>query len=126
MVKTLLPGTIVIAVDYDGALTYVDEYPKTGHLDHELVRMLTNARGYGAKIILWTNREGKELQAALEQLSLTKLKFDAINDNLPELISIRGRNPRKIWADIYLDDKAVTDHTQLAMLLEETLNIPAI
>lgn len=35
------------------------------------------------------------------------LEFDAVNDNLPEIIDIYGENSRKITADLYIDDKSV-------------------
>ena len=33
------------------------------------------------------------------------LEFDAVNDNLEEMKQIYGNNPRKIYADWYIDDK---------------------
>jgi hypothetical protein len=35
------------------------------------------------------------------------LEFDAINDNLPEIVEMYGNNSRKITCDYYIDDKAV-------------------
>lgn len=35
------------------------------------------------------------------------IEFDAVNENLPELIELYGNDCRKINADIYIDDKAV-------------------
>ena len=35
------------------------------------------------------------------------LKFDAVNENLPEMIEWHGNDCRKIFADVYIDDKAV-------------------
>ncbi len=34
------------------------------------------------------------------------LTFDAVNDNLPEIIAKRGHNPRKVICDIYIDSRA--------------------
>ena len=33
------------------------------------------------------------------------LKFDAVNENLPEMIKLFGSDSRKVFADYYLDDK---------------------
>lgn len=33
------------------------------------------------------------------------LKFDAINENLPEIIEYYGGESRKIFADVYIDDR---------------------
>lgn len=35
------------------------------------------------------------------------LEFDAVNANLPEMVAHWGNNPRKVFADVYIDDKAV-------------------
>ena len=35
------------------------------------------------------------------------LEFDAVNDNLPEIIEQYGNNSRKITCNYYIDDKAV-------------------
>ena len=34
------------------------------------------------------------------------LEFDAINDNLPEIVESFGSNSRKVFANIYIDDRA--------------------
>ena len=33
--------------------------------------------------------------------------FDAVNDNLPEVIALYGSNSRKITCDYYIDDRAL-------------------
>ena len=34
------------------------------------------------------------------------LEFDAVNENLQEMIEWHGNDCRKIFADVYIDDKA--------------------
>ena len=34
------------------------------------------------------------------------LEFDAVNENLPEINELFGGDCRKIYADVYLDDKS--------------------
>lgn len=58
-------------------------------------------------MILWTCRNGKDLEVAVEFCEGVGLKFDTVNENLPELIEAYGGDTRKINADIYFDDKAV-------------------
>jgi hypothetical protein len=36
-----------------------------------------------------------------------KVTFDAVNDNLPEIVELYGNNSRKITCDLYIDDKSV-------------------
>lgn len=54
--------------------------------------------------ILYTMREGATLEQAVAALAELGLRPDAINDNLPERCARFGNNPRKIYADIYIDD----------------------
>ena len=49
-------------------------------------------------------REGKYLDDAVQWLKAHGLNPDAVNDNLPERVEMWGNNPRKIYADIYIDD----------------------
>ena len=44
---------------------------------------------------------------AVEWCGNLGLEFDAINDNLPEIIERYGCNSRKISCDFYIDDKAI-------------------
>ena len=60
----------------------------------------------GAKLILWTCREGELLDKAVAWCEERGLFFDAVNDNIPESIEKYGNNCRKVSADIYIDDRS--------------------
>ena len=45
------------------------------------------------------------MKDAVSFLEANGLTPDAVNDNLPERISVYGDNPRKIGADVYIDDR---------------------
>ena len=94
----------VIAVDFDGTLAK-DRYPNIGEPNIKLINHLIKRKAYGDKLILWTCRIDKELDNAIEWCKEHGLEFDAVNDNLPEIIEAWDSNPRKIFADIYLDDR---------------------
>lgn len=59
----------------------------------------------GVKSILWTSRTGSALQEAIEWCEDHDLHFDAINKNLPEVIELTGTDTRKVYADVYFDDR---------------------
>ena len=60
----------------------------------------------GVKSILWTSRTGSALREAIEWCEDHDLHFDAINENLPEVIELTGGiDTRKVYADIYFDDR---------------------
>lgn len=98
----------IIAVDFDGTLCE-DKWPEIGAPNEELFSYLKlQQRRYGVRLILWTCRSGERLQNAVNFCSKHGLEFDAVNENLPDVIEMYGDNTRKISADIYIDDKA--DH----------------
>ena len=43
---------------------------------------------------------------AVEWCRKWELEFDAVNENLPEIIERYGSDGRKIYADVYIDDKS--------------------
>lgn len=94
------------AVDFDGTLCE-NAYPEIGAPNLPLIDKLISCRRLGAKVILWTCREGELLTRAVEFCRCYGLEFDAVNDNTEELKKAYGTNPRKIGADFYIDDKAV-------------------
>ena len=97
-----------IAVDFDGTLCY-SKWPDCGQPNQALITYLQEWRRNGNKLILWTCREGKFLDEAVNWCKSYGLGFDAINDNLEEEKQRWGNNPRKVAADIYIDDRAYTE-----------------
>lgn len=92
-----------IAIDFDGTLWEHGGASGPNRLLFEAARTL---RERGHKLILWTCRyEGHGLEDALRICAAMGLTFDAVNDNLPEIKEGFG-NPRKIVADIYIDDRS--------------------
>ena len=96
----------IIAVDFDGTLCY-SNWPELGAPNTMLIDYLLQEKAAGSKLILWTCRAGKALAYATEWCREQGLTFDAINDNLPEIIELYGNNSRKITCDYYIDDKSV-------------------
>jgi len=99
----------IIAVDFDGTLSF-GEWPGVGPSNDELFAFLKSRREKGDAIILWTCRAGDDLDVAVKFCSDRGLEFDAVNDNLPEIVSMYGNNSRKITCDYYIDDRAVMIH----------------
>lgn len=93
----------IYAVDFDGTLCR-EKYPDIGDANTALINYLINQKKRGSKIILWTCRTGELLQKAVELCRQHGLEFDAVNDNLPEIIEFYGVNSRKVYADYYIDD----------------------
>ncbi len=96
----------IIAVDFDGTLCR-DCYPEIGEANVPLIKYLKNQRKRGTKLILWTCRAGEKLNEAVEFCFRQGIVFDAVNENLPEIIELYGNDSRKISADLYIDDRSM-------------------
>lgn len=99
-------GQLIYAVDFDGTIS-LGKWPECGPANADLVNYLIRQRINGNKVILNTNRTGELLDEALRFCRIGGLEFDAINENLPEVIEAYGGDSRKISADFYIDDLAV-------------------
>lgn len=96
------------AIDFDGTL-FENKWPGIGEPNLELIKYLINCRLHGDKLILWTCRSGEHLIDAVCACHKVGLQFDAINENLPETLEWAGSDSRKIYADVYYDDRAARD-----------------
>lgn len=94
----------IIAVDFDGTLC-VNKYPEIGDPNKELIAYLKKRQANGEKLILWTSRVDDRLDEAVKWCAEHGLVFDAVNDNLPEIVESFGSNCRKIFANEYIDDR---------------------
>ena len=96
----------IIAVDFDGTLCE-NKWPEIGEPNMQLIWHLIEQREkYQNKLILWTCRAGEKLEEAIEWCNSRGLIFDAVNENLPDIIEMMGSDTRKIYADEYIDDRA--------------------
>lgn len=98
-----MPLPPIIAVDFDGTLC-VNRWPEIGRARQPVIDWLIMQRQKGAKLILWTMRTDDKLTEAVTWCAERGLTFDAVNDNLPEIQAQYGNNPRKVFANYYLDD----------------------
>lgn len=105
-VGTDLTNPLIIAVDFDGTLC-ADRFPEIGAPNELIIGWLKMIRREGHKLILWTCRVDERLREAVRWCADLGLYFDTVNDNIPENVAQYGTNPRKVFADLYIDDKSV-------------------
>lgn len=110
----------IYAVDFDGTLC-VNKFPEIGAPNKALIEHLIKSKEKGNKLILWTCRVAEKLQEAVDWCKAQGLEFDTVNENLPEIIVKFGRNNRKVFADVYIDDKAVNKQKYHIPYTEEEL-----
>lgn len=92
-----------IAIDFDGTIVE-DKYPSIGRERPFALRTLRALQEKGFLLILWTCRSGAELTAAVEFCRKGGVEFYAVNENYEGELG-HGGCPRKIDADIYIDDR---------------------
>jgi len=96
----------IIAVDFDGCLC-TNKFPDIGEPIFETINRAKLEQASGARLILWTCRRDERLTAAVEWCKYLNLHFEAVNENLPDIIKTFGGDTRKIFATEYWDDRAV-------------------
>ena len=93
----------IYAIDFDGTIVR-NKWPDIGEGVPEVMAFIEQIQQQGDKWILWTMRESERLEQAVSWLAIHGLFPNAINDNLPELQKAFKNNPRKVFANVYIDD----------------------
>jgi hypothetical protein len=98
----------VVAVDFDGVLS-LGKFPQCGPANDDMIgllkRLIADSSPYRPFYILWTSRSGAYLDEAVEWLQEQGLVFDFVNKQPYETPK---NYTRKILADLYVDDRAIT------------------
>ena len=97
----------IIAVDFDGTIV-THEYPNIGEelpFATETLRMLIRDHH---RVILWSVREGKLLQDAIDWCRERGVEFYAVNRDYPEEEKEKNNHySRKLKADYFIDDRGI-------------------
>lgn len=96
---------IRIAVDFDGTIVE-HNYPAIGKEMLFAFATLKALQSKGHRLILWTFRIGKELDAAVNYCRENGIEFYAVNKNYPEE-KLNSSIPRKLDVEIFIDDRNV-------------------
>ena len=99
---------MVIAVDFDGTIVE-HRYPEIGKEIPFAIATLKKLQAERNLLILWTVRDGKLLDEAVEFCRERGLEFYAVNANHPdEQVPSQLSCPcRKLQADLFIDDRNV-------------------
>ncbi|HOU68487.1 MAG TPA: HAD hydrolase family protein [Paludibacteraceae bacterium] len=95
---------MIIAIDFDGTICRSDFPVITGAMPYakEAINQLHKDGHY---IIIWTCRTGKNLLDAINWLLQEGIAFDRVNDHNPDNAAQYGHDGKKVYADLYIDDK---------------------
>jgi len=92
----------IIAIDFDGTIVSND-FPEIGKEFPDAIDTIKKLKEVGYKIILWTCRTGQSFNEAKAWLDKRDLYFHAYNEHLENEFKVNGR---KVFADIYIDDRS--------------------
>lgn len=95
---------MIIAIDFDDTIAYT-LYPEIGEMRGDAKEIINKLHEEGNEIIIWTCRWDEPLEIAKEWLKEMDIKHHHINEHMPRLIEKYGNDTRKIYADVYIDDK---------------------
>ncbi|MBQ8219818.1 MAG: hypothetical protein IJZ31_01225 [Bacteroidaceae bacterium] len=96
---------MIIAVDFDGTIVE-HRYPSIGKELPFATTTLKKLADEGHRLILWTVREGRLLEEAVNFCRERGLEFYAVNRDYPEEEKDRNNHfSRKLKADIWIDDR---------------------
>lgn len=97
---------MIIAVDFDGTLCR-DAYPSIGEPMPGAIKGMQDLKAQGHYLIIWTCRTGDRLRDAVNWLLEQGIPFDRVNDHSAANIALYGAGGNKVYADVYIDDKAL-------------------
>lgn len=94
-------SSLIVAVDFDGTI-FEHEYPNVGREVPGALAWLRRWAEGGARLILYTMRDGDELTAALLACRSGGVEFWGVNENPDQ----NWTESRKVFAHVYVDDAA--------------------
>lgn len=97
---------MIIAVDFDGTLSAA-KWPDVGPEVPGAYGAMRELHDLGHYLIIWTCRHGDDLTRAINWLLEEGIPFDRINDDAPQSVAVFGDPSKKVYADVYVDDKQV-------------------
>lgn len=97
---------MIIAVDFDGTIVE-HKYPYIGKEIPFAIETLKKLKEDKHTLILWTVREEKLLDEAINFCKERGLEFYAVNSNYPEEKKNHDHFSRKLKADLFIDDRNI-------------------
>ncbi|UUV47005.1 hypothetical protein [Bacillus phage vB_BanS-Thrax5] len=97
-----------ICIDWDGTIVHDGAYPNAGKFKENAVNVMKAIIAEGGEIVIWTCRNGMEQEQIItEKLESVDIYDFKINKPFDHFTSIFGDTARKVFADIYIDDRSI-------------------
>lgn len=103
-IKSLIKDKLPILVDFDSTMIITDKFPNIIGENKPCVDVMKKWIDGGVGIILWTIRDGKELDDAVEWCKSQGLELYGINENPTQK---KWNSSRKVYGVLRIDDANV-------------------
>lgn len=95
------------AIDFDGTIAY-DAYPNIGKLIPGAKETMAKIKELGGEIVIWTCRTHQAKEDAKKFLDDNGIIYDKFNEPFDANVNeYGGDHARKIFADVYIDDRSI-------------------
>lgn len=99
---------MIIAIDFDGTVTTKDsEARNVFEFRSNALKVIKQLKLDGHELILHTCRTKKSFKEAIQVLNENNVYFDKYNENLDYINKKWGSDSRKVYADLYIDDRGI-------------------
>jgi len=95
-----------IAIDFDGTIAE-DSFPELGAIKPYAAQVIKKVADHGGQIAIWTCRAGVYVNQIKELLNEYGIPYHTFNEPFPEQLAMFPDNSRKIFADVYIDDRSL-------------------
>jgi hypothetical protein len=96
---------MVFCIDFDGTVVS-SAWPDIGDPLPYAIECINAIQDAGGLVVISSCRCGQQEKDMIDWLHNHNVYPNAINDNLPSMIDMYDSNPKKISADVYIDDKS--------------------
>lgn len=111
---------MIIAIDFDGTIVE-DRFPEIGPVKLGAAEAIREIYKMGHYIIVWTCRNGEAADAAREFLDQNEIPYHSINESNPENVEKYGSDTRKVFATMYIDDRAIGGIPEWDEILDQVI-----
>jgi hypothetical protein len=95
------------AIDFDGTIAY-DAYPGIGNIIPGAKETMLKIKELGGEIAIWTCRTHAAKENAKKFLDANNIPYDKFNEPFDANVNeYGGDHARKIFADVYIDDRSI-------------------
>lgn len=98
---------MIIAIDFDGTIVE-DRFPEIGKMIDGAREVINRLYEEGYEIIIWSCRTRVDKARAIECLAKNGIRYHRFNESsLVNLKQYNNVDTRKVYADLYIDDKGL-------------------